>query len=144
MTRINFSHSLWHIACCLFLALVCCGQVYQSAHLHHFHANDSIVFEVSSHPLDVAAAHSSAHQHQEEKSSQQNDNEHNLKKNADWNVTRSKSVIKLPFDAQAFITLAYTPPYVAFSEAPLWYQPPSCKIGQHVSFLTIRGPPQRA
>jgi hypothetical protein len=142
MIGTNFFHNLWRFACFIFLVLVCCGQVYQSDHLHHSHNNDSVVFEVSTHPLDIAVEHSSAHQHQEEKSSQQDGNEHNYKTKVDWNVARSKSVIKGPFEAQALFTPAYTPPFVDFGEAPSWHQAPSCKTEQYVSFLIIRGPPQ--
>jgi hypothetical protein len=142
MMNINFFHSFWRIVSFLFLALVCCGQVYQSTHLHHSHDNDLVVFEVSTHPLDLAVEHSSAHHHHEEKPSPQGENKHDFKKKADWNVARSKSVIKVPFEAQALFTPAYIPPFVDFGESTSWHQPPSGKTEQYVSFLIIRGPPQ--
>ncbi len=142
MIRTNYFHCLWRLACFLFLALVCSGQVYQSTHLHHFHDNDSVVFELSTHPLDLAVAHSSAHQHHEEESSPQGENEHDFKKKADWNVARSKSVVKLPFDAQTLCCPAYSTPSVDFVKSTPWLQPLACKTEQYASFLIIRGPPQ--
>lgn len=144
MTRNNFFHSLWRIASFLFLALVCCGQIYQSAHLHHFHQNNSVAFQVSAPPLNLAVDHSSAHQHPEEQSSPQDEHEHKYKKKADWNVARSTSITRTSFDAQALCSPAYSVPPIDFVKSTPWLQLPSCKKAQYVPFLIIRGPPQLA
>lgn len=141
MIRINFIHSLWRIVGFLFLALVCCGQGYQSAHLHHSHNNDSVAFEVSSLPLDLAAEQFTEHQHHEEKSTDEDEHEHKYTKKSDWNVARSISIAKVTFDSQALFSSAYTFPRVDFNESTLCPQPPFCKKEPYISFFTIRGPP---
>jgi len=141
MIRTNIFSSVWRIACILFLALVCCVQVYQPAHLHHFHIKDSVAFEVSYHPLTPDVAHTSAHHH-EENSSHEEDKEHKYNKNTDWNVARSKSLTNVTFDAPGLSLPAYSLPPVAFEKFRPFLQALSSKKERYVSFRIIRGPPQ--
>ncbi len=143
MFRTNFFHSLWRIACFLFLALICCGQAYQSVHLHHFHQNDSVAFEVSSHPIALEVTHTSTHHH-EENSSHEDDNEHKYTTKIGWNVARSKSLTNVTFDAPGLPLSTYSLPPVDFEKVRPFLQVLSCKKDRHISFPIIRGPPQLA
>jgi len=141
MKRVNFLHKLWCIACFMFLALVCGGQVYQSVHLHHFHTGDSVAFKVSAHPVSKAVEHTSTHHHHEESSSHEDENEHKYKKNTVWwNVARSKSTVNVAFD---LIGQAATNslPFIALDVATFFPQKTSRPKERHVSFRVIRGPP---
>ncbi len=139
MTKAYLVHSFGRIASFLFLALVCCGQVYQSAHLHHIHGNDPISFEISSTPQDPAEGDASAHHHHAEQSS--NEHEHDYENKVDWNVARSKSITKVSFEAQALLSHVYTVPPVDFVKSTPCPQISSYKKDQYVPFLIIRGPP---
>jgi hypothetical protein len=132
---------LHRISSFLFLALICFNQVYQFSHLHHFHKDDSLAFEVSYHPLDIEVEHSSAHHHNEEKSSHPNDSQHKYEKQVDWNITRSQSANNFAFDVQdLFFHTAYLPP-VGFEESTSFYQEPSYQKEHYTSSSIIRGPP---
>lgn len=144
MIRTALFHSFWRIACFLFLAMVCCGQVYQSVHLHHVHINDSVAFEVSSHPLPPSVSHASTHHHHEENTSHEDENEHKLKNKTDWNVARSKSATNLSFDAPAPPTPVYSLPPLDFANIRPSLQALHCKKEPNASFLPIRGPPPLA
>jgi len=144
MSRINFLHKLWHIACFLFLTLVCVGQVYQSAHLHHFHTNDSVAFTVSAHPLVPEPDYGQNHQHHENDSSHEDKNEHNYKKKTDWNVARSKSTTDINFDLLTDFVPAYTLGHIFFDKTYPLTQTLSYKKKRYTAFLIIRGPPQLA
>lgn len=144
MIRTALFHSIWRIACFLFLAMVCCGQVYQSVHFHHVHINDSVAFEVSSHPLTPSVSHASTHHHHEENSSHEDENEHKLKNKTDWNVARSKSATNLSFDAPALPTPVYSLPPLDFASIRPSLQALHCNKEPNATFLTIRGPPQLA
>ena len=141
MSITNFFHKLWHIACFLFLVLVCVGQVYQSGHLHHFHTNDSIAFAVSAHPLAPEPANAQNHHHQEDDSSHEDDNEHNYKKKTDWNVARSKASTNVTFDAPGLPLPVYSLSPVACEKSNPFLQSPSYNKERYVAFLIIRGPP---
>ena len=144
MSRTNFFHRQWHIASFLFLTLVCVGQVYQSAHLHHFHTNDSVAFAVSAHPLAPEPVHAQNHHHHEDDSSHEDENEHNYKKKTDWNVARSKSTTHLTYDLLGESVPAYTLGPVVFDKAYPVSQTQPCKKERYIAFLIIRGPPQLA
>ena len=146
MNRINFSHSLWRITCVLFLTLLCSGQVYQAAHLHHFHENDLVAFKVSAHPIASVVVNENTHHHHEEDSSHEDDGEHNLKTTIDWNISRSKTATHLTFDFGD--VLAPVPEYslgtVVFDKTYPSPQTLSCLRESYTAYLIIRGPPQLA
>jgi ABC-type nickel/cobalt efflux system permease component RcnA len=91
-------NNLCQISSFLLLVLICCNQVYQFSHLHHFHEDDSLVVEVSYHPVDVDVLHSSAHVHGEEKSSHSSEHQHRYENNVDWSITRSQVTNDSTFD----------------------------------------------
>ncbi len=144
MSRANFFHKLWQLASFLFLTLVCVGQGYQSAHLHHVHTNDSVTFAVSVHPLVPESDHDQNHQHHEDDSSHENKNEHNYKKKIDWNVARSKSTTDINFDLLTEVVPAYTLRHIVFDKTYPITQTLSYKKKRYTAFLIIRGPPQLA
>jgi len=144
MSRTNFFHRLWQLASFLFLTLVCVGQVYQSAHLHHFHTNDSVAFAVSAHPLVPEPDHDHNHQHHEDDSSHEDKNEHNYKKKTDWNVARSKSTTDINFDLLTEFVPAYTLGHIVFDKTYPITQTLSYKKKRYTAFLIIRGPPRLA
>jgi hypothetical protein len=132
---------LHRISSFLFMALICCNQVYQFSHLHHLHHDDSLVFEVSYHPMDIAVEHSSAHHHNEEKSSHPNDSQHKYENQVDWNILRSQSANNFAFDVQALLFSAFFLPPVGFDKSTPFYQEPSHLKEHYASFPIIRGPP---
>ena len=144
MKRINFFHSLWRTACLLFLALICSGQVYQAAHLHHYHVNDSVAFEISTHPFAPVSAQKKNHHHHEDDSSHEEDSEHNLSKRIDWNVSRSKTATHLTFDFGDGLALIsdYSLGTVVLDYAYPVSRSLSCQIENYTAYLIIRGPPQ--
>lgn len=144
MNGINSLHSLWRIACFLFLALVCCGQVYQASHLHHFHVNDSVEFSVSAHPFASVSAQEKTHHHHEDNPSHEDDREHTFKKNIDWNVHRSKTVAHITFDFEDGPALIsdYSLGSVVLDDTYPRVQTLSCQREDYTAYLIIRGPPQ--
>ena len=140
----NPFHNLLRIFCYLLLALICCGQVYHSVHLHHFHPNDSVAFEINVHPSDLEVAHTSTHHHHGENSSHEGDTEHKYTKKTDWNVRRSNPLTKINFDVPCLPLFAYTLPPVDFDRLKAFSLALPCKQEPHASSLTIRGPPQLA
>lgn len=126
----------------LFLALLfVCSQVYQFSHLHHFHNDGSLAFEVSYHPLDVAVEHSSAHHHNKEKSSHKNDSQHENENIEDWNLRRAQSTKNLTFDVQSFFFSNYSLPPVGIKKTNSFFQNPSLTKEHYISCSAIRGPP---
>jgi hypothetical protein len=135
------SITLQHISIFLFLALMCCNQLFQFSHLHHFHEDDTLAFDVSYHPLDLVVEHSSAHQHGEERSSHPDDNRHNYENQADCNITRSQSAHTVACsEPSIFFSIVYLPPE-GFEESISYHQEPSSTQEEYSSFSIIRGPP---
>ena len=125
----------------LFLALLFCNQVYQFSHLHHFHKDDSLAFEVSYHPFDIEIEHSSTHHHNEERSSHKNDSQHEYENKEVWKIRRSQSTNNLLFDVQAhFFSNSILPP-VGFEESVSFYKEPPFTKEYYSSLAIIRGPP---
>ena len=146
MYRINFTHNLWRIASFLFLALVCSGQVYQAAHVHHYHINDAVAFEVSAHPFDTASPYEETHHHHDDNSSHEDDRDHNFRKKIDWRASRSKNTPHVSFDFGNGLALVseYSLGTVGFDKI----RPVKRKLIRnsecYISYLVIRGPPQIA
>lgn len=141
---INFLHKLWRIACFIFLALVCSGQVYQSTHLHHSHADDSIAFEVSAHLLSVDTDHTSTHHHHDDSSSHEDDVEHNKKKTAWWKAPRIKSFVSVDYDDTSHPVVVGSLPCIDF-ERTRPYLPTLPKPNEgYIPYGAIRGPPLHA
>ena len=139
--RINFLHKLWRIACFIFLAIVCSGQVYQSTHLHHFHTDDSIAFEVSAHLLAIDADHTSTHHHHDDSSSHEDDGEHNNTKTAWRKAPRVKSFVNIDFDDTSHPVAVGNLPTIDFERTrpslPTLLKPNEV----YISYGSIRGPP---
>ncbi|MFO7984183.1 MAG: hypothetical protein R6V08_12110 [Desulfuromonadales bacterium] len=144
MTRPTLFHSFWRFACLSFLTLVCCGHVYLSVHLHHFHVNNSVAFKVSFHHLAPEVAHTSAHHHHEEHSSHEDENEHKYEKKNDWRVSRSKSSTNLTFDPPDAPLPACSLPFADFDKFKPFFQALSLKKERYLSSSIIRGPPMPA
>ena len=140
--KADFLHKLWRMVFCIFMAIVCSGQVYQSVHLHHFHSDSTISFKVSAHPPYADIGHTSSHHHHEENTSHEDENEHNYKKLAVWrNVFRAKASVDVSFDFAGLPALTDLLPITAF-EAPKFYPttlpyPEECNL----FYKGIRGPP---
>ncbi len=125
----------------LFLTLICFTQAFQFSHLHHFHENDALAFEVSYHPLDFVLEHSSAHEHGEKGPSHPSDTQHNYENQIDWNVTRSQSSHNGTFYEQnPLFSIEYLPP-AGFEKAISFHQEPASTKEQYASLSIIRGPP---
>lgn len=126
----------------LFLALLFCSQIYQFSHLHHFHNDGSLAFEVSYHPLAIGVEHSSAHHHNEEKSSHKNDSQHKYENKEDWNLRRIQSANNLTFEVQPLsISSSYSPPPAGIEKVNSFFQNPSLPKDYYLSCSAIRGPP---
>lgn len=139
--RINFLHKMWRIACFIFLALVCSSQVYQSTHLHHFHADDSIAFEVSAHLVAIDTDHTPTHHHHDDSSSHEDDDEHNNKKTAWWKAPRIKSFVNVDFDHTSHPVFVDNLPSIIFEKTrPSLPTFPKPNEG-YISYGVIRGPP---
>lgn len=124
-----------------FLALMCCNQVFHFSHLHHFHEDDTLAFEVSYHPLGLVVEHPSAHQHGEERSSHPDNNQHNYENQVDCNITRSQSTQNGTSDEQILLpSIVYLPPG-GFEKAISFHQEPTSTKEQYASLSIIRGPP---
>lgn len=139
--RFNFLHKLWRIACFIFLALVCTGQVYQSVHFHHFHDDDSIAFEVSAHLLAIETDHTSSHHHHEEDSSHEDDGEHKHKKTAWRKAPRSKSFVNVVLDGIVQPVYAGDLPQIAFEITQPSLPTHSKPKEVYIPYGVIRGPP---
>lgn len=137
-----FSNSLWRISCVLFLVLVGSTHAYQSTHLHHYHQDDSVAFEVSSHSLALATEHSSTKHHHHEDSSHEDDNEHQYKKKVDWNVARSKTLTHLTLDTPLLPLDFYKLPSINFEKYSTFLQVAAPEKETYPFFGIIRGPPQ--
>ncbi len=138
----NNSSTLQYLSAFLFLALMCCNQIFQFSHLHHFHEDDGVAFEVSYHPLGLVVEHSSAHQHGEESSPHPDDDRHNYENQADCNITRSQSTHTIVYnELSLFFSIVYLPPE-SFEKAISFHQEPSTTQEEYSSFSVIRGPPQ--
>jgi len=142
MTGTDLFHNLWRMACLSFLVFVCCGHVYLSAHLHHFHANGSVAFEVSFNSSAVEVAHT-AHQH-DEHSPHEDEDEHKYKKKNDWRVSRSKSTPISTFEAPEILLSAYHPPRADTDKIKPSLQALCFTKERFFSFPIIRGPPRLA
>jgi hypothetical protein len=139
--RINFLHKMWRIACFIFLALVCSSQVYQSTHLHHFHADDSIAFEVSAHLVAIDTDHTSTHHHHDDSSSHEDDVEHNNKKTAWWKAPRLKSFVSIDFEDTSYPVVVSNLHSIVFEKTrPSLPSLPKPDEG-YISYGAIRGPP---
>jgi hypothetical protein len=124
-----------------FLAVICCAQIYNFTHLHHFHENNSLAFEVSYHPSNLAIVHSSAHYHNESQSSHSDDHQSQYANKTYSNTTRSQSTNNLTTDEQVlFSPIVYLPPVGFEKYISLYQQSPFIKE-HYASFVTIRGPP---
>ena len=133
--------TLQYISAFLFLALMCSNQVFQFSHLHHFHEDDTLAFEVSYHPLGLTVEHSSAHQHGEERSSHPDDDRHNYENQADYNITRSQSAQTVVYNELSFLFSIVSLPPEGFKRAISFHQESSSTQEEYSSFSIIRGPP---
>ena len=139
--KIKNSIPVHQMSAFLFLALMCCNQVFQFSHLHHFHEADTLAFEVSYHPLDLVVEHPSAHQHGEERSSHPDDKQHNYENQANCNVTRTQSAHTAVCKEQSpFFFFVYLPPE-GIEKSLSFRQEPSSTQEEYSSFSIIRGPP---
>ena len=135
-------NNLCRISSFLLLVLICGNQVYQFSHLHHFHEDDSLVVEVSYHPVDVDVLHSSDHVHGEEKSSHSSGHQHKYENKVDWNITRSQATNDSTFDILDLAFSAfYLPSVVCHEKYTSFYRQPSFTKEHSVSSSVIRGPP---
>ena len=133
--------NLQKISIYLFLALLFCSQVYQFSHLHHFHKDGSVAFEVSYHPFDIAIEHSSTHDHNEERSSHKHDSQHEYENKEVWRTRRPQSANNLSLDVPAlFFSVSSLPP-VGLWKTNSFYQNPSLTKEHFISCSAIRGPP---
>lgn len=131
---------LYRVSIFFILVLVCCNQVYRFAHSHHFHKNDSLVFEISYHPIRIAIDHSSSHQH-DENSSHPTDNQHKYKNELNWHLPRCQYTSNFEFAAQAlFSSPIHLPPPVLEKFLPFYHASFYLKDHHH-AFSIIRGPP---
>lgn len=143
MTGINIIHSLGRIACLSFLAFVCCGHVYLSAHLHHLHVNDSVAFEVSFHHLSPEVAHTSTHHH-EDQPSHRDEDEHKYKKKNDWRVSRSKSTANVTLDPPGLPLRSYSLLAEDLHKSRPFLRALFFEKERYNSITVIRGPPRLA
>ena len=139
--RINFLHKLWRIACFIFLAFVCSGQIYQSTHLHHFHADDSIAFEVSAHLLAIDTDHSSTHHHHKDSSSHEDDGEHNNKKTAWRKAPRVKTFVNVDFNDTSHPVAVGNLPNIDFERTRTSLPTLPKPHEGYIFYGVIRGPP---
>lgn len=143
MSSINISHKLWCIASFLFLALICSGQVYQATHLHHYHVDDVVAFEVSAHSFAATSAHDETHHHHDDSPAHEDDREHNFKKKIDWRITRSKTVPHEAYDFEDFVPSEFDffPQVVSSNKTLFSFVSLLSKRNIYSAFLIIRGPP---
>jgi len=138
-------NKLWHFFFCIFLAIVCSAQVYQSVHLHHFHSDSSISFKVSVHPPSADIDHTSSHRHHEEHSSHEDENEYKYKKLIVWrNAVRAKASVDALYDYPGLPVLTDSLPIAAFEVTKF---PPATLLHPkeyNLLFGIIRGPPSFA
>ncbi len=74
----------------LFLILVYFSQVNPFYHVHHFHDDGLMEFEISSHPVDVNVEHPSDHTHDEQDKPHSNDHQHTYDNQIDWHIVRTQ------------------------------------------------------
>lgn len=129
------------ISAFFFLVLMSCNQLFQFSHLHHFHEDDTLAFEVRYHPLGLVVEHSSTHQHGEERSSHPDDKQHNYENQVNCNVTRTQSTHTAVCKEQIpFFFFVYLPP-AGLEKSLSFHQEPSYTQEEYSSFSIIRGPP---
>lgn len=139
--KVDFLHRAGRLLFVLILTVVCCGHVYQSVHLHHFHNGDFIAFEVSSHPLFVAVDHNSTHHHHDDASSHESDEEHSFEKSSVWRqIARPKWTISTDFDFIGFTVNEYVS-FADLDEPRFHTKSFSVPKEYDSSFGAIRGPP---
>ena len=73
-----------------FLALVYFTQVNPFYHVHHFHEDGLLEFEISSHPVEFDVEHSTDHHHHGDRP-HTNDHQHTYDNNVDWNIVRQQT-----------------------------------------------------
>lgn len=127
-------HSALRVIFLPILVLLCCVQLSQTAHVHHAHDVAERIVDISVQDHD--------HQHSEPLPSEPIEHEHQLKKKADWNHARTRTVVKSDIDVPLLRPIEYSLPVTAFIEEP--FALPTSRLVERIFCfsLVIRGPPQ--
>lgn len=124
----------------LFLAILYFSQVYPFYHLHHFHDEGFLEFELSSPPIKVDIEHSSDHHHNSD-TPQTDGHNHTFDKHIDWHITRTQNPrTKTSADQYLFVSLS-----LSFSINQKFSSVDNEEFiyiyNYHISPSFIRGPP---
>lgn len=125
---------------CLSLAILYFSQVTPFYHIHHFHQNDLLEFEISTHPVEVDLAHFSEHHHDQDRP-HANDHQHTFDNQIDWHIVRTQLQKILSFHDQYIFPSLSNSIAVDENTSSIGYKkPPDLQTFQKFA-LIIRGPP---
>ena len=127
----------------LITVLVYFSQVNPFNHIHHFHEDGLLEFEISSHPVEIDIEHESDHHHDSD-SSHKNDHQHTYDNQIDWHIVRTQSQKSLSFENQCILSSISINNTDDNSTTNCNFLKPPLIDSYEISTLIIRGPPLSA